>query len=75
MKLCLFCKQFRYSPTREDWSECTPGEDASFWCALWKPDTMPTIDLGETSLAEYRKAILIAETCKYYEQIEIKEED
>lgn len=74
MKLCLFCNQFRYSPDQEDWSEYTPGEDASFWCALWEPGTMPNIDLGKTSLTEYRKAILTAETCKHYKQIEIEDE-
>ena len=71
MKLCLFCKHFSYSPREADWSEYTPGEDASFWCELF---LMPEINLSEISLENYKKSILKAKTCEQYQQIEIEED-
>lgn len=37
---CLFCKHFHFWSGQPDYSECTPGENASIGCSLdiWEMD-------------------------------------
>jgi hypothetical protein len=65
-KLCLFCKEFYLDNGHPDWSDITPGEDASMGCTKG----IVYIDLTIDSLASYRKNISTAKNCLFYEQIE-----
>ncbi len=70
-KLYLFCEHFYFSPGIPDWSDVTPGEDATMGC--WK--NIISIDLFEDSLESYREKILTARTCWRYKQVDLEKDE
>lgn len=66
MKLCLWCKELEFSNAEADWSDVTPGSDASLGCQKnhWDLDFFK--DTRETLVANFEKA----ETCKDWTPID-----
>lgn len=64
-KTCIFCKHFYFDPGYPDWSEVTPGQEASVGCYKY---VYPDYSLSEITLNKYRELILTAQSCSKFEQ-------
>ena len=67
-RTCILCKHLDWLPGDTGYSECTPGSDARISCKKGKFDeVMNWID----TIEEYRKAMLTANSCTHYEEINV----
>lgn len=70
-KLCIMCKHFYFESGDPDYSEVTPGYDATMGCHK----NLITIDLMSDNTESYRKSLLIAEACPEYKDHSIPDKD
>ena len=63
-RTCIFCKNLYFSPFDPGYSDVTPGSEVGIYCQI--KDGWDLNDFDTT--AEYRAAMLQAETCKDFEQ-------
>ena len=77
-KVCVLCKHLEFDPGYPDYSEYTPGEDWSSGCTYNRyndgqqnPLAWSTDSLGRIKSADdYRKFLLTANDCKFYDEVE-----
>ena len=68
--LCFFCKHWTFYGGENDWSDVTPGMNASMDCD--KKHYGPSFRIQDTNEAEFRNLILKARKCPDYQQAKDK---
>ena len=61
-KLCWACKNVKFDPGEQDWSDITPGCDAYLVCTK-KRFPWFTLNRGQYTLSDLRRTIETAKDC------------